>query len=174
MDITKPDHPLFKVLKGHILHCTSAAAYRLICKDGYIRANDNSFPYTWEQTKGSCVHQLGGISLLYFGLPEDKVFFVKDQEDFRYPWESILVAHTPITVIVKINRDKILNKIITWEEINEKTKKCLLIPYTEVCTLEPISISLFEGIVVVKSFSMFNEISEGFCSKDILDNFKDV
>ncbi len=174
MGIDHPNHPLYKVLKGHILHCTSVAGYRSICKDGSIRANDDSFPYTWGQTKGSCVHQLAGISLLDFGLPEDKVFFVTDQENFDYPWESILIAHNPLTIIVKINRDKILNKIITWEEIREKTEKCLLIPFTEVCCIEPIPIGTFEGIVVVETFSKFFDFAKDICSIDILNNLRKV
>ena len=169
MGIDQPDHPLFKVLKGYILHCTSIAAYGSICEDGFIRANNNSFKYTWEQTKGSCVQQLGGISLLDFGLPENKVFFDPDQENLKYPWESILVAHSPLTIIVKINRNKILNKITAWEEIYAIKQKCLLIPYTEVCCFEPIPTDYFDGIVVVNSSFQFIDFTESFCSKDILN-----
>jgi len=158
MGIHQADHPLYKILKGYILHCTSIAGYKAICKDGFIRANEDLFPCTWRQTKGSCVHNLGGISLLDFGLPENKVFFAKDQKNFRYPWEDILVAYSPITVAIKINRDKILGKVLTWEQIKQKTQRCLLIPFVEVCCLEPISIQTFEGIVAVKTDSEFIEI----------------
>jgi len=168
MDITTSNHPLFKVLKGHILHCTSPANYKVICEDGYIKANNKSFPFTWGETEGSCVHKIGGISLLDFGLPENKIFFATDQENFDYPWESILIAHRPLTIIIKINRDKICDKILTWEKIRKKTEKCLLIPYTEVCSLEPIPTSLFEGIVLVKSVLDSVVISEDYLSKEFL------
>ena len=174
MGIDRSDHPLFMVLKGYILHCTNVAAYESICEDGFIRANDGTLSYSREQSKGSCVHQLGGISLLDFGLPENKVFFVTDQENFTYPWESILIAHSPLIIIVKINRDKILGKITPWEEIKAKTQKCLLIPYTEVCCFEPIPKDLFEGIVVVNSLFRFIDVTENFCSKDMLKKLRDV
>jgi len=174
MGIAQADHPLFKVLKGHILHCTSVTAYKSICKDGFIRANGDSFPHTWGQTRGSCVHKFGGISLLDFGLPENKVFFVTDQENFSYPWESILTAHSPITIVVKINRDKILDKIITWDEIRAKTQECLLIPYTEVCCLEPIPIDTFVGLVAVRTCSKFVDISNDICSMEILNTLSQV
>jgi len=172
MELFRPDHPLFKVLKGYILHCTSVDAYELICEDGFIRANDGNLSYTWKQSKGSCVNQLCGISLLDFGLPENKVFFATDQESFTYPWESILLAHSPLTVIVKINRDKILDKITPWEEIKAKTHKCLLIPYTEVCCFEPISKGLFEGIVIVNTLFRFSDVTENFFSKDMLKKLR--
>jgi hypothetical protein len=167
MHIYNPDHQLFKVLKGYILHCTSPEGYNLICKDGYIRVNNGNLPYTWEQTKGSCVQKIGGISLLDFGLPENKIFFVTDEENFIYPWESILLAHNSLTIVIKINRKKLHNKILSWEEIKEKTEKCLLIPYSEVCSLEPISTNLFEGIVLVSSFTKFKEITTGYLIKKL-------
>lgn len=163
MGIVQADHPLFNILKDHIIHCTSIDAYKSICKDGFIKVNDDSFPYTWEQTKASCVYQLGGISLLDFGLPENEVFFVTDQKNFSYAWESMLVAHSPMTVIIKINRDKILDRIMSGKQIRKKIQKCLLIPFVEVCSLEPIPINTFEGIVAVRSISEFVEVSRENC-----------
>lgn len=159
MHIHNSDHPLYKILKGYILHCTSLENYSLICKNGYIKINNGNFPYTWEQTKGSCVHKIGGIALLDFGIPENKLFFVTNEKEFIYPWEAILLCHDPLTIIIKINRNKLYNKILSWKEIKEKTDKCLLIPYSEVCSLEPISTSLFESVVLVSSLTQFNEIT---------------
>lgn len=78
--------------------------------------------------------------MLDFGLPFDKIFFAEDQENFRYPWESILTAHNPETFVIQINRKKIINKILSWETIKEKTENCSLILLIEVCTIEPIPI----------------------------------
>lgn len=161
--------PLINILNGHIVHCTSPTNYKLICEDGYIRPNkNNTYPFTWNQTLGSCVYELEGISLLDFGLNTDKIFFEEDQEDFRYSWESILTAHYPETIIIKINRKKIINKILDWETIREKTENCSLIPYIEVCTLYPIPISMFDGVVRIKQFSDFTDVNKGYCSKYFL------
>lgn len=173
MDLSNPNHQLFKALKGYILHCTSPKSYRLICEDGYLRANHGNFPFSWDQTKGSCVYKMGGIALLDFGLPEDKIFFVTDQENFHYPWVDILLRHEPLSVIIKIHRRKIYGQILTWEKIREKTGTCLLIPYVEVCSLDPIPTSAFEGIVIVNSFAEFVDLSADYLSREFLDRLVD-
>lgn len=169
MCIYNSNHPFIKIIKGYILHCTSPKNYKKICKDGYIKVNKGNFSYTWEQTQGSCVHKIKGISLLDFGLPEDKIFFVNDQPNFDYPWTDILLAHKPLTVIIKLNRENLINKLLTWEDIRKKTEKCLLIPYTEVCSLEPIPTKLFEGLVLIQSFSKFEDVTNGYLSKELLE-----
>lgn len=48
----------------------------MIYKCGFICPNKGNFQFSWDQTKGSFVYKLGGISLLDFGLPENKVFLL--------------------------------------------------------------------------------------------------
>ena len=169
MNISDSNHCLFKALKGYILHCTSTANYKLICADGYIRPNRGDFSISWEQTVESRVHKIGGISLLDFGLPEDETFFVTDQENYLYAWQSILIGHKP-SVIIKISRDRIYDQIITNEQIKEKIQEGLLIPFNEVCSLDPIPTSVFEGIVIVKPDLDFVENSSDFLSEEFLES----
>lgn len=50
-----------------------------------------------------------------------------------------------------------------------KNENCLLIPYTEVCTLNPISRILFEGLICVISPDEFYHINDNHLPNELLD-----
>jgi hypothetical protein len=92
----------------------------------------------------------------------EEIFFMENP----LPWEGVINAHAPFTVIMLLNRRYLEGKLITCEEIKKRTDQspCLLIPYVEVCYPEPIPLSVVEGHIVVyeaepKIFAVVDEQS---------------
>lgn len=140
-----PDDSLFHELATGLCHCTSLKGYRDILSDGFIRPNDGTFPYSFPQSENSCCRMLDSVSLFDFETaPTEQIF----DRRFHPNWSPFIFAHRPVTVILKIWRDVVDDRLISSNEANKRTGGGVVIRPVEACYPGPIPIDGVRGAIV--------------------------
>jgi hypothetical protein len=136
-------HPLWRELRNGLLwHCTSISDCRKIRADGYITPNDGRID-RWG-TKYAC-EELGAVSLFDLTTQtEEKVL----EEAIK--WQQFLGSVNPVTVLLGIERGRVLAQLIPYPNNKEGTTGPV-IPWVEVCHLGKISCSAIVSHLLVCS-----------------------
>lgn len=90
------------------------------------------------------------------------------------PWETVIIAHEPITVLMSLDRQRLDEKLISWAEIQRRTddSPCMLIPYVEAGYPEAIPLDAVEGHVIVYALepTIFEIVDEQVLTDEYLDH----
>jgi len=148
--------PLFPLLRQGIYHRTSIENYQLICKGGYILPNDGNFRFTCSQSQHSYAFAKRYISLFDFEtVPVDHCIMT------RHIWSSFFVDQEPATVILKLDRTQIEDKLIP-NHVRPKPGSPdykIAIPFVEVWYPRPIPVSAIQSRIIASCPSIFEKIS---------------
>ncbi len=134
-------HPLFRLLRKGLWHCTSPSEYRQIYKDGFIKPNDGRLQ-KWGPEKYAC-QELGGISLFDF-----ESHIEKDIWSQAAKWKQFLGCAKPVTIMIGLDKGKFTGKCVNYPEIEEGTTGNF-IPFVEVCHCGPIPTIAISSCVLV-------------------------
>lgn len=140
-----PDDSLFHELATGLCHCTSLKGYRDIISDGFIRPNEGAFPYSFPQSQNSCCRKLDSVSLFDFETaPTEQIF----DSLVHANWSPFVFAHRPVTVVLKIRRGAVGDRLIDSNEANRRTGGGVVIWPVEACYPDPIPVEAIQGAIV--------------------------
>jgi hypothetical protein len=162
--------PLFPLLRQGIYHRTSIESYRGIRKDGYIIPNDGRFSFTYPQSEHSYAFANGFVSLFDF-----ESVTIEHCILIQSTWMDFFVDFTPATILLKLDRRKLKEKLIPNEAAPKPGSKDyrVFIPYVEVWYPEPIPLSVIQNYIVVLS-RWPNELTFEVFDNDRVTEFKDA
>ncbi|WP_456428758.1 hypothetical protein [Rhodocaloribacter sp.] len=141
-----PQDPIFKELASGLCHRTSVMGYRGILADRCIKPNkDGLFPSTYAQSRESCCRKLEAISLFDFETtPHNKIFDPLIQVN----WGRFIYDLRPVTIILKIKREAVADRIINSDEAGHRDDGGVIIKPVEVCYPGFIPIGAVCGCIV--------------------------
>jgi len=140
------EHPLFRELRNGLLwHCTSPEEYLQIQTCGFIKPNRNPVG-TYGKQPSAC-QALDGVPLFDFTTESETRVL-----DTHHKWQQFLGCARPLTVILGLNRSRLLGRIVSYPELRDTTSslKCSgPIPWVEVCHCGEIPISAIDCYLLV-------------------------
>ena len=180
-----PIRSLYPILKDGVYHRCSLKSCLSILSDQRIKPNEGQYEFTYPQSEHNHGHINGWICLFDFKQDPFHIYIGHDS------WSNFFLQFKPITVIFKLNRDK-LDRIIPNKYHNsEKHRGIMCIPYVEAWYPSPIHISAIEKYIVVfinkdpvEFFIVYKEdlekpyqnksqlrIPQNFCNNKYVSNF---
>ena len=136
---------IYPMLKGGLFHRTSREVYRGIKISEKISPNTGQFPVTYPQSKYYFASFRGYVSLFDFRSASDRHCI-----SIHHTWGSFFFDQEPITIILRLNKDYLLDKLIPNDSApklgNPKYKG--YIPYIEAWYPEPIPFGAIDGLII--------------------------
>lgn len=160
-------YPLMPILKKGILHRTGLQGYKGIKQSGHIEPNLGQFPYSYPQSKTYYGGSNGFICLFDFESAEEE-----DYRAIHLTWGQFLTDHKPITIIMRLNRQKLVQKLIPNSDAPKigDPKYRSYIPYVETWYPEPIPLSAVENYIVTFWNRDADKIEfQEFTSEDLIE-----
>lgn len=141
-------YPIMPLLREGILHRTGLAGYKGIQESGFIFPNNNEqFPFSYPQSKTYFGPSKGFMCLFDFESSKE--------EDYRInlrTWQQFFFDHKPVTIVLKLNRQKLIDKLIpnsaAHARLSDHTYKGY-IPFIECCYPEPIPVSFIDSYILI-------------------------
>lgn len=161
---------IFPLLRVGFYHFTSLDGLRNILTRGAIVPNDGDLPNTSSVSPVSYGRRRGYISLFDFETPTE----AECMKHCWGKWSSILTAHDPVSIGLRLDRVALRGHIITNEEIARETEyREMFIPKVEVCSKVSVPVSAITSYLVVCQVDLgtFKQLS---VADDIIDRIEEV
>lgn len=136
---------LLPTIRLGLFHCTTVQGVRGIIQAGSIIPNKGKFEFTYPQSANSYALSKGWISLFDFaGTTEEHCI------SQHWKWESFFISRTTIKIALKLDREKLISKLISNSarpRLGHENYK-IAIPYVEAWYPEPIKIQYIYGCLI--------------------------
>jgi hypothetical protein len=136
-----PNDDIKTKLRTGLYHRTSLKHYEGIRRAGVIIPNAGQFEVTYEQSKGSYGFRNGYISLFDFESVRLNIY-----NEFFQEWVGFFGYLVPATLILKINRKQLKDKLIP--NGSAQLGVDFFIPYAEVWYPEPIRLTSVQTYII--------------------------
>lgn len=153
-DPLKNANQILQVVRGQksLWHRTSVPFLKKIFEVGEIRPNDGCYEYSYPQSKNSLSQRLNGISLFDFDTrPVENIL------DHECKWVSFMHDKQPLTVLIRLDRNKLNPENIIQPWINHDSFKIASTPYGD--TYIPMHIPevevIHKGTIPIVAFNEF-------------------
>ena len=137
---------LYNRIKGGIYHSTSILGYRGIRSSRAILPNSGGLPFSHGQSRNSCCHKLGAVSLLDLGGSASRPL-VGHEAWSR--WTLFLSNHKPITILLEIDRTCLTAPLYDYDSLKEHFPMATMVAEAEKCYAGPIPIHAVSRCVLV-------------------------
>src|SRR2546422_7970957 len=100
-------YPLMPLLKEGIFHATNIEGYRAIRRTGMILPNKGELPFSYPQSEAYYGYSMGYVSLFDFESAQEEGY-----RGNHHMWAGFLTDRRPVTIVLKLNRQKLADKLI--------------------------------------------------------------
>ncbi|MCD4791134.1 MAG: hypothetical protein K8R37_14155 [Bacteroidales bacterium] len=164
-------YPLMTQLIKGVLHRTSIDGYKGIRQTGNILPNKGNFPFSYPQSISYYGFSMGYICLFDFESARDD-----DYRGNHHIWADFFYDHKPITIILRLNRQKLSDKLIP-NSVRPKPVETDYVPaiaYVEAWYPEAISVSAIDSYIVTWLDSETRNLIFHEYSKDMVEELDEL